>query len=375
MDMEIDETREEVYTFSKIFTVDKIKLIEVEPSFLENVEAGALEIRGNPNEEAHLVTKTGTYKMRTAETSNSWLIVDEYLEKHNLEKKQIIGAVTQYYLLEKAIPQVQKIKSMLMEVQYDGEDSAEADELPVGYSLADFQEYVQASDAEILKYLDRIDAIEIKNRWRLLSKRLYTAVLEDVLISIEELGLSVDSVSLDEILTKTTDYPKDIVRCVIKMFSERGDDSKDVFKLSEKKICLFRVDQAVNECKDKALGKELVIKMVESTIPDEMKMNEDYLNGKYISKNEFGKEVLEPFDETQLSVEAKTRFAQLFDFKDTWRKEELEVYLKTLLEAGDNFDKLLLKHTRAYTEKVGREFIRVFRERGTRAKKKKSSKK
>jgi len=372
MDVDSNESREEIFTFSKIYSVDKLRLIEVEPSFLENLDNGSLEIRGKPDEESLLVTKTETHRMRLAETSNTWLIVDEDLEKQKCDKRQIIGAVTQYYILERTIAQVHKIKDMLMESQYELEcDEASEQQSPVTYTFADLKECVQASDKEILDYLSSLDAIEINGCWRLLSKPYYTAVLEDILISIEELGLSVDLISLENILTKTTDYSKEIVRCVLKMFSEPQQGEGDVFKLSEKKVCLFRIDQAINECKGKSARTDLVVKMVESTLPDEMKMDMNYLKGKYISKtDEFGDEILVPFNESQLSVDSKKRFLQLFAFKDTWLKEELELYLKTLLEAGENFDKLLLKNTRAFTEKVGNNVVKVFRERGTRAKKK-----
>jgi len=372
MDVESAESREEVFTFSNIYSVDKLRLIEVEPSLIEDLDTGSLEIRGIPDEESLLVTKTETYRMRVAETSNTWLIVDEDLEMQKSKKRQIIGAVTQYYLLERTIAQVHKIKDMLMQSQYEVEDCDDSGEKPppVTYSFADLKDCVQASDKEISDYLVSLDAIEINGCWRLLSKPYYTAVLEDILISIEELGLSVNLVSLGNILTKTTDYSKEIVKCVLKMFSEPQEGNGDVFKLSEKKICLFRVDQAINECQGKQSRTELVIKMVESTLPDEMKMDMDYLKGKYITRSdEFGDEILVPFNESQLSVNPKTRFLELFAFKDTWLKEELELYLKTLLEAGENFDKLLLKNTRAFTEKVGQNVVKVFRERGTRAKK------
>jgi len=362
------------YTFAKFFTIDRLKLIEVENEMVDDIVSGngTLEIRGGPDDEAFLIHRDQCYKMETLETSNTCLLIEEPVPGD--DTRVAVGGITQHYTIQKMIPKVAKLRAMLAQPAYDPTKKPDPAALATLrlYTFEALQDIIQASDAQIKSFLAEISAIEIDGHWRLLAKSYYSSVFDDIIISVQEQNLPVDKVNLEAVLTTTTDYDKQMVGHVLRMFSKPAPPDATTFELSEERVCLYRADQIITQNKKTPMKRKAVVELVDDWLPFGLNMKDEYLTGHYLSNaGSLGDDTLLPFEEKELSMNGKKRFTQLFNFKDTWEEPELRIYLKSLLDAGEDFDKLLLKNSRVFKERIGDQVIKVYRTRGTAGRKRK----
>ena len=138
---------------------DKIKIMEVTPALAENLTAGTkLVMRGDPEESAVLCSKTETFELREAETSNSMLLVDKILfpdkigtedGKRNLRSSTVEGIFHRYLELKPCKPKISKLRTVLSEKfkPYSGPSSSLDQDCGVSYSV--LEGTIQCSEQEL----------------------------------------------------------------------------------------------------------------------------------------------------------------------------------------------------------------------------------
>lgn len=229
----------------------------------------SVALRGDPKDEAHLVTPNATFLLKSVQTSNSMLLVAP--QGGSSAGFQLFstpgGGSAQYGILEtsgsyvEVLPtaaKLSRIKSMLDQAPFRGfdqEDESEASGIrrmysyfsinvcwrqALGYTLEDFKSCVQASDAEIGACLDELDAMEIQGgvsrtlsilsgfticllfsgRWRLLDTSYTQAVLSAIVDSAVANGMDLGNVDMAEIIAVSldADYPAEVLQHVFRCF-------------------------------------------------------------------------------------------------------------------------------------------------------------
>eukprot|EP01084_Bolivina_argentea_P120463 213538_1 len=278
------------YTFTDTFDMNELKCIEIEPEMLDDLQNGKLEIRGDSNDEAVLVTSNKSYKIRQHDTSNTILLTslnNKSILRYNFTKQQknnknkykfnnihemnidsddddittqtqnntqneeIYNAVTCIYILDLQPPKLTKLHEILYQRPYKGEltpslspddDDKENDiNYKIDLSFSGLKSLVQCSDNELLNGLKQINAIEINNEWRIIDNDYYYECFQDILYCIMEHSIDFKKFIISDILCNITQFPLEIVKHCIKIncIEKNNENENEFWTFDENKICIF----------------------------------------------------------------------------------------------------------------------------------------
>ena len=126
----------------------------------------------------------------------------------------------------------------------------------------------------------------------------------------------------------------------------RQEDADGYWAFDEDKVCQFIAKRILKENGDKMKENEFMQRWNEG-LPYGLEPNEEMLIGHCILlKDRLMGSYWTVFEEKSLSLDAKTRFVQLFEKKSEWDMESIKPYLRGLMKSGQTADKLLLRHSR-----------------------------
>ncbi|KAI9021100.1 sister chromatid cohesion protein Dcc1 [Hyaloraphidium curvatum] len=333
-----------------------VHLLQLPPELVDIIEShSTIALRGDPKDEAHLVAGNATFLLRSVQTSNTTILVAP-VRGHDVadtlfapsdETDARYGTLlltSSYIEVLPTAPKVARVKTLLEQVPYRGPD--EELEEAVGYSIAELQNRVQASDGEIEQVLRDMDAIAIEGRWRVLDPEYMQAVVAMIIDSAVADGLDLESLDLDQAVSASLDsgYPDEVLEHVFRNFFQRiegGAWSLDVRKLT-KFTGLHLLGQKNRMEKDEFLR-------LWGQKPGVEQPSLDLLKG-FVLVDEVhprqAEQMITFFPKTDLSLDPATRFRQLFDRRQRWSESEFVPFVEDLAPTKKALDALLLKFAR-----------------------------
>ena len=161
-------------SFDVSYRPDSLVLLEIPSEDIEKALTGGdgtVVIKGDGEEAAVLCTGTDTYEMREAETSNNVYLSSDVIPGVSGEGDggpcRFVSSCTNFLEIRKTAPRLGKLRDLLEQSLYRGEEEEEHVDVNQLYRMEDLERLVQASREEIKCGLRSMDAVEINGYWRL----------------------------------------------------------------------------------------------------------------------------------------------------------------------------------------------------------------
>ncbi|XP_071965830.1 sister chromatid cohesion protein DCC1-like [Antedon mediterranea] len=352
--------------FSEDLNPSGMKLMEVDNNLLDVLKEGQrLIIRGEKTDHAVLCTDNKTYDLKLAETTNALLLVPDGVtpsksldDNRSLKHQQVSGLVHTYFELKPARPKLKKIYKMLEDFEYEGSVEENEKELTGRlYSITDLLDIVQASEQEIIRQLNEIQACNVKGYWRLLSFEYKSRVLTCILNLVEENSWHLSAVPLQDVLNML-DYlePRCILKHILECYSEKSKQLTDsaesfVYAINEDKVCQHYAEELLRNAGKFNL--EEFLAAWQQCVPEGMKTDPGQLKGIALIDRTSFPEVIYRYHVDDLPEDEKERFNELFKTKEKWTLEEIKPYIEGLSSEKVSIGALLQKNARASTGSNG----------------------
>ncbi|CAL1540282.1 unnamed protein product [Lymnaea stagnalis] len=348
--------------FSEHLENDMFKLIELDEPVLEALQHGnKVEIRGDPSEGAVLVTDSLTYDLKEAETSNSMLLLSQLTFGAELQKvadreianKQVTSVVHNYYEIRPIKPRLKKLHMLLMNNPYRGPE-CEGDELDTGknYTFRELQSCIQASDKELRAGLLKMNACDIKGKWRLLDFEFSGSVIYHIIQLCEERNWLSEGVNMEECCQVLGElFPREVIEHLVQCYSREDDasaetgESRRIYFLSEDKICKHFAELCLRNSGKFNLNDFL--RAWQESVPEGMKTSISQLEGMALMDKDSNPPVIWFYNVDELPEEISERFEALFEEKKKWSLDEITPYVKDLTDDKTDVGALLTKFARA----------------------------
>ncbi|XP_045159558.1 sister chromatid cohesion protein DCC1-like [Mercenaria mercenaria] len=367
---EIKPKTQSIY-FSHQLDSDGIKLLELDKTVVQALENGKkVVIRGDKEDSAVLCTDEHTYDIKEGEVSNAMLLLTDLTLGNDLEAagdpqveyREVNTVIHTFYELRPCKPRLAKLRTMLQENQYSGQ-ACEEDEDHQGkkYTFNEILDLVQGSETEILKALDKMQALVIDGFWRVLDFDFLVQVMTHLLQLCDENDWTQSGIPIEECVFVLQElFPRNVIGHVLKNFSKKispktdDDDDEnrmqidiDYYRLDEDKVCRFFAEQILKHARKFNLNQFL--STWEKSVPEGMKTNLFQLEGMALIDRESTPEVISYLSVDNLPEDIAERFDALFRTKDKWRLEEITPYIKDLETDKMNITAMLTKFARAST--------------------------
>jgi sister chromatid cohesion protein DCC1 len=200
---ELEPLIQHIYLGSSVLANEEYKLLEMDEEKLNYLlDGNSLIIRGGETDNVVCCTSDSTFSFKVAEISNpllvsSDLILSGHADEQTSSNSEIVFMTNSYFMMAKEKPKLQKIKNLLELNLYSGRayEQSEAKK----FTINDFLDLIQASEAEIYNYLNYIQAFQIDGYWRLLDFKYFNQILDNVLKIIDEKCWTLDKIPAKEI--------------------------------------------------------------------------------------------------------------------------------------------------------------------------------
>ncbi|XP_025111078.1 sister chromatid cohesion protein DCC1-like isoform X1 [Pomacea canaliculata] len=343
--------------FSKSLENDAVKLLELDTDVLCALEAGErVVLRGDKDDTAVLCTKNKTFDLKEAELSNSMLLLENLSygpdlpdegpqEIHHL---QVSAVLHKYFELRIIKPRLQKLKHLLDENQYSGQE-CEEDPQHQGkkYTMDDFLNRVQASEQDITDGLKKLRAFEFKGFWRVLDFDHLSTVLSHVIQLSEEgdwINTGIPLAECIEVLQEL--FPREVIQHVVSCYAVLQENNEsEIYRINEDKVCQFYAEVCLRNAGKFNLQEFLQV--WEQSVPLGMKINLSQVEGVALIDRESKPETISFFSVEDLPEEVSERFDYLFDTKKKWTLQEISPYVSDLTTDKLDVGALLTKYARA----------------------------
>ncbi|KXJ21192.1 Sister chromatid cohesion protein DCC1 [Exaiptasia diaphana] len=350
--------------FSDSCMSEDYKLLELPPKLLERLQQGeSLVIRGDNQEDAVLCTEDSTYEIKLADTSNAMLLTPSCQvfkdngfkdQKRDLVTHQICSCHSEYYEVRPCRPKLYKIRSLLQESQYKGQEYENDGNLKPKCSLQDILDVVQGSEKEIKESLCKIGALQMDGFWRLLDVEYEEKVVISILTLLEEKDWSWRNIPSEECCDVLEELePREIIEHCLNRYGERiSGEGQPYFALDEEKICRFYAEYLLRPTD--RFSYEEFMESWQQSVPDGMTTKEEHLAGIALVDMKSHPPVVIYFPHYNLPEKPETRFIKLFRTRSKWTFDEIQPYIKDLVESGQSLNALLLKYARSSKDESGR---------------------
>ncbi|KAH9488294.1 Sister chromatid cohesion protein DCC1 [Bulinus truncatus] len=351
--------------FSSQLENDSFKLLELDEPVLEALQKGKkIEIRGDPNESAILVTENVTYELKEAETSNSMLMLPNLTfgpdspgdTENEILRREVTAVIHNYFELRQIKPKLRKLRTLLLENPYRGRE-CEGDENDTNknYTFEELQSLVQASNEEIKIGLAKMNVCEIQGFWRLLDLEYSSTVLYHIVQLCEERNWFSEGLNVEECCQVLSElFPREVVEHMIKSYSKTEEDcmetdsSRNIVYLCEDKICRHFAEICLHHSGKFNLSDFL--RAWQESVPHGMKTSLSQIEGMALIDRESYPNVIWYYSVDDLSEDVQERFHALFEEKDKWTLDEITPYVRDLTDDKTDVGALLTKFARASTQ-------------------------
>merc|ERR1712168_1636550 len=355
-------------TYSTHWMKEDYKLLELNKELLENIKAGdEIVIRGNKDDDTVLCSRSKTFELRAADTSNTLLLVPDLTEpggssacdEHTVVDRSVLSCFSTYYEVRLIQPRLERLKEILEKNAFSNSADEETSEK---YTTQQLLGLIQASECELMQGLEKLGALEIDNCWRLLDTDYKEKAFSQILALVEEKCWDWHAVPL-QFTCETLEvlYPRFVLEYCLQTYgslvegenvSDDVEMAGDLYCLNEMKVCRYYAEYILRP----ALGKFNYYEFMEAweqSVPEGMKINEDCLAGIALTDLKTHPPVIWHFTERNLPENPAERFNVLFKTRQKWKEKDIVPYLENLLAPGQKLSSLFLKYARCSTDANG----------------------
>ncbi|XP_040993381.1 sister chromatid cohesion protein DCC1 isoform X2 [Juglans microcarpa x Juglans regia] len=347
---------------------DDLILLELDEKLLPEVLQQRITLRGQPDEDAVLCTRSKTYAVKFVGTSNSVFLIPPSDQSEFCENsldcigkdydQQVVASVIKsapgnMELVEVA-PRLDKLKLLLSVNPYrfgediEMEDLEETEKSYTGlYKWDDLVEQVQASDEELRSALKALSAVEIGGYWRIVDDKYMDTILSMLLHDSVLNDWSLDLLNEDEVVSmlESDGFPQKLARHCLHVYGTKVDENVDkrVWRLDERRVCVHFAREILKEGKRKM--DTFMAKWMQK-IPEGMRASFDMLEGEVLTERLGVETWVRAFSVSSLPFSPAERFSILFRERPKWEWKDLLPYIRDLKVPGLSSEGLLLKFTR-----------------------------
>lgn len=313
-----------------------------------------MALRGQPDEDAVLCTRSKTYSIKFVGTSNSVFLVPPYQSEscqspqesdnnnnnNNVIHDQkavasVLKVVPGTMELVEVAPRLDKLRLLLSENPYRY-DELEVENLEDNrksrtglYNWNDLVDNIQASDDEIRSGLEALSAIEINGYWRLVDENYMNTILRMLLHNSVLNDWSLNSLDENEVVSvlESDGFPEILARHCLHVFGKKVNDSLGgcVWKLDEKQVCVQFAREILRGGKMKL---ESFMDEWRQKIPDGMQPTLDLVQGEVLTERVGVETWIHAFSVFSLPSTPAERFSILFRERPKWEWKDLQPYIR-----------------------------------------------
>ncbi|XP_042213947.1 sister chromatid cohesion protein DCC1-like isoform X2 [Homarus americanus] len=338
---------------------DEVVLLELDPKLLDSIKEESAVLRGEPEEGAMLCTKSKTYEVRYAETSNSMVLIPnlttpsrEDTGERTLHSRQVCGIHYTFLEVRPCKPRVQKLRQLLEEQPYSGQQEKNQDGKDNRYTLSDLLDRVQCSEEELDKALQEVEAYHLYGFWQLLEFDYHFKVVSHILALIESKSWPLDGIPRMEAIKALSELePLTIMmQCFdyyLKPTDKDTDEGDTLYTLHDDKVCRLCAEVLLKSA-DKYNFTEF-LNIWQQSVPEGLTTSLSQLEGLALVDRSATSDAIFYFPVTSLPHDIQKRFNLLFETREKWSFEEIRPYVEDL--AGDKtpVSALLTKYARGST--------------------------
>ncbi|XVE99901.1 hypothetical protein REPUB_Repub03eG0241000 [Reevesia pubescens] len=347
---------------------DDLILLELDEKLIPDVLYQRVTLRGQPDEDAVLCTKSKTYSVKFVGTSNSVFLVppadcstlcENSQDCDREDNKQQVGASVikvapgNMELVEVA-PRLDKLKSLLSENLYSSDEAVAMDDLEFMersirrlYIWDDLCNKVQASDDELRTGLQALSAVEIDGYWRIVDEKYMDMILRMLLHNSVLNDWSLDKLIEDKVVSvlESDGFPCKLAYHCLHVYCSWVEEAIDgvVWRMDARRVCVHFARGILREGKRKM---ENFMEEWMRIIPEEMQASFDMLEGEVLTEKLAVETWVHAFSVSSLPSTPAERFSILFKERPQWEWKDLEPYIRDLNVPGLSSEALLLKYTR-----------------------------
>ncbi|KAK8996561.1 hypothetical protein V6N11_081831 [Hibiscus sabdariffa] len=347
---------------------DDLILLELDEKFLPDVMYQRVTLRGQPDEDAVLCTKSKTYSVKFVGTSNSVLLVPpaDYSTSHEIQqgcdgenfKQKVAASVIKVapgnMELVEVAPRLDKLKSILSENLYGSDEALPMEDLEFMersvkklYKWDDLINKVQASDDELKAGLQALSAVEIDGYWRIVDEEYMDMILRMLLHNSVLNDWSLNALIEDKVMSvlESDGFPSKLVYHCLNVYGSRVEEAVDggVWRLDGRRVCVHFARRILREGKWKL---ESFMEEWLRMVPEEMQPSFDMLEGEVLTEKLGVETWVHAFSVSSLPSSPTERFSILFKERSKWEWKDLEPYIRDLNVPGLSSEALLMKYTR-----------------------------
>jgi len=342
----------QVISFTSNLMGGDMKLLEVTSEVADGLEAGeVLTMRGEAGDNSVLCSKTKTFEIKEAETSNSLLLLPELSfpdqisgsESRKLSWANVNGVFHKYLELVEIRPKLRKLKEMLSETPFTEESKKDGQ---IGPTFEKLLDKVQASEEEIREGLNEFECIKVDGMWFILDQDYQMKILSYILRFFDENSWRFDCVMKAETVGAISELvPPEIVDQVFSFYCKpMVGGSADEFCLDEDKVCRFYGDFLL--AANTAYLLPEFLEMWQNAVPDGITTDLRQLDGLVLVEDK-DPPVIKRFAESSLPLGIAERLSVLFTARERWTLDEISPFVTALTTNKLNVNALLTKHARA----------------------------
>ncbi|KAF6256903.1 sister chromatid cohesion protein Dcc1 [Scenedesmus sp. NREL 46B-D3] len=256
-----------------------------------------------------------------------------------------------------------------------GQQSPAAASSRCGCTTSQLLSKVQASRAELLAELERLDAVQLAGRWRLVDEAYLGALLEMLIMTALEKGWSMDSIPVREAVQalQPDGYVPAVTQHCLHVYGSRyspeqqhdasaapaaalhsssSSSSSSRCALDETRVCLHYARKLLRRQRVEPWRLQGFLAAWRDEVPGCWAPRQAMLAGEALLLTPDASEgVAEPrvkhLPARLLPSAAAARFAALFAVQPRWTREQLDPYLEGFKVPGQTVETLLLAHARA----------------------------
>ncbi|KAK1424893.1 hypothetical protein QVD17_20234 [Tagetes erecta] len=325
---------------------DDILLLELDEKLLPDVINQRVSLRGEPNEDAVLCTKSKTYAVKFVGTSNSVFLVppsDQFAITESPPVASVIKVAPGTMEIVEIAPKIDKLKTLLSKnpYRYDEDDEMHDSGL---YQWDDLVNRVQASDDELKSALRVLSAVEINGYWRIVDDKYMDQVLKTLINNSILSDWSLSSLDENTVVESLVEegYSREIAHHCLEVYGSKT--SENVWEMDNKRVCVHfarRILFVNGKMKTESFMEEWI-----SKVPGGMVASLDMLEGEVLMENLGIQSWVYAFSVFSLPSDPANRFSRLFQERSKWDWKDLHPYIRDLSVPGLTSDGLLLKYTR-----------------------------
>lgn len=338
---------------------DDLILLELDEKLLPDVLQHRVTLRGQPDEDAVLCTRSKTYAVKFVGTSNSVLLIppsDQSVLRGNTEEhdKKLVAPVFKVapgvMELVEVAPRIDKLKKLLSENPYPFDEEVVMEE-PNGmensnrglYCWEDLIDQVQASDDELKSGLHSLSAVEIGGYWRIVDDNYMDGILNMLLHNAVLNDWSLNALNESEVVNvlQSDGFPREIAHHCLRVYGSIADEG--VGRLDEKRVCVHFARRILRGGK---MRMDNFMAEWTKKIPDGMQASFDMLEGEVLTEKLGIETWVYAFSVSSLPSAPTERFSMLFRERPKWEWKDLQPYIRDLSVPGLSSEGLLLKYTR-----------------------------